>query len=79
MCISAVTAQEPLSGQTIVVSEPEDEAVFTEAIRSSREKYAKKVIEEKSQKVDATTETNSKPVVKKRSNGSVRDRDKKPS
>ena len=79
MRISAVTAQEPLSGQTIVVSEPEDEAVFTEAIRSSREKYAKKVIEEKSQKVDATTETNSKPVVKKRSNGSVRDRDKKPS
>ena len=46
MRIAAIKAQEPLSGETVVVNEPEDEEVFKEAMRSSREKYAKKVVVE---------------------------------
>ena len=44
MRIAAVTAQEPLSGQTLLLNEADDEAVFKDVVRSSREKYAKKVV-----------------------------------
>ena len=77
MRISAVTAQEPLSGQTLLLDEADDETVFKEAIRSSREKYAKKVDKEKAKPV-LTTKTNAS--TKKRTiTRSARDRDKKPS
>jgi hypothetical protein len=80
MRIAAVTAQEPLSGQTLLLNEADDEAIFKEAIRSSREKYAKKVVaKEKTQKTITATLTKSKPVTKKRSKNGMRDRYKRPS
>lgn len=80
MRISAVTAQEPLSGQTLLLNEADDEAVFKEAIRSSREKYAKKVVaKEKPQKTSTTITAKSKSTTKRRSKSGVRARDKKPS
>jgi len=80
MRIAAVTAQEPLSGQTIVVTEPEDETVFKEAIRSSREKYAKQVIvNEKAQKTSTTVTPKSVLTTKRHNKSGMRDRDKKPS
>ncbi len=44
MRIAGVTAQEPLSGQTLLLDEADNEAVFKEVVHSSREKYARKVI-----------------------------------
>jgi hypothetical protein len=80
MRISAVTAQEPLSGQTLLLNKADDEAVFKEAIRSSREKYAKKVVaKEKPQKTSTATTANPKSTTKRRSKSGVRARDKKPS
>lgn len=79
MRISAVTAQEPLSGQTLLLNETADETVFRETIRSSREKYAKKiVVKEKVKPTNAPTTTKSKPTAKQRSKSGARDRDKKP-
>ena len=40
--LSSVTAQEPLSGVTIVPEEPEDAAIAERAVSQSRKKYAKK-------------------------------------
>ena len=40
--ISAVTAQEPMSGVTVVVEEQGDELIAKRVIESSRELYAKK-------------------------------------
>ena len=80
MRIAAVTAQEPLSGQTLLLNEADDEAVFREAIRSSREKYAKKVVaKEKPQKTSTATTANPKSTTKRHSKSGVRARDKKPS
>ena len=80
MRIAAVTAQEPLSGQTLLLDEADDETIFKEAIRSSREKYAKKVVEKaktKNNKPDPTSKP--KDIKKQRtSNRKVRDRDRAP-
>lgn len=79
MRIAAVTAQEPLSGQTLLLDEADDETVFKEAIRSSREKYAKKIVsKEEPQKTSVATTTKPKPTSKRRSKSGVRDRDKQP-
>ena len=79
MRIAAVNAQEPLSGQTLLLDEADDETVFKEAIRSSREKYAKKIVaKEEPQKTSVATTTKPKPTSKRRSKSGVRDRDKQP-
>ncbi len=79
MRIAAVTAQEPLSGQTLLLDEADDEAVFKEAIRSSRERYAKKVVaKEKPQKTSTAITAKSKPTAKRPSKSGVRARDKQP-
>lgn len=41
--LSSVTAQEPLSGVTIVLKEPEDKVIAERVASQSREKYAKKL------------------------------------
>lgn len=79
MRIAAIKAQEPLSGETVVIHEPEDATVFKEVINSSREKYAKKV--EKEEKKDARPAI--APVIKntkkqRTTTRKTRDRDKKP-
>ncbi len=43
--ISAVTAQEPMSGVTVVVEEQGDESIARRVIELSRELYAKKIKE----------------------------------
>ena len=44
--ISAVNAQEPMSGMTVVVDETGSETIAMQVIESSRELYAKKIEEE---------------------------------
>ncbi len=79
MRIAAVTTQEPLSGQTLLLDEADDETIFKEAIRSSREKYAKKVVaKEKPQKTSTAITAKSKPTARRHSMSSGRDRDKQP-
>jgi len=80
MRIAAISAQEPLSGETVVVKEAEDEIVFKEVIRSSRKKYAKKAVpNEKLQKVSpATAVPKPSATTKQRSTNTSRERDKKP-
>ena len=80
MRIAAISAQEPLSGETVVVEEAEDEVIFKEVIRSSRKKYAKKVVPKtETQKTSAATQTITKPTTKRSSKRGVRARDSKPS
>jgi hypothetical protein len=81
MRIAAISAQEPLSGETVVVEEAADEIVFKEVIRSSRKKYAKKVVENtETKKTSAVPASKTADTKKQRvKNHRVRDRDKKPS
>jgi hypothetical protein len=81
MRIAAISAQEPLSGETVVVEEAADEIVFKEVIRSSRKKYAKKVVPKtETKKTSAVTASKTLDTKKQRvKNHRVRDRDKKPS
>lgn len=81
MRIAAISAQEPLSGETVVVEEAADEIVFKEVIRSSRKKYAKKVVLKTETKKTSTVPAPKTTDTKKQrvKNHRVRDRDKKPS
>lgn len=81
MRIAAISAQEPLSGETVVVEEAADEIVFKEVIRSSRKKYAKKVVAKtETKKTSAVPASKTADTKKQRvKNHRVRDRDKKPS
>ena len=81
MRIAAISAQEPLSGETVVVEEAADEIVFKEVIRSSRKKYAKKVVAKtETKKTGAVPAPKNTDTKKQRvKNHRVRDRDKKPS
>ena len=54
--ISAVTAQEPMSGVTVVVEEQGDELIAKRVIESSRELYAKKTEVAEVPKVKTQTE-----------------------
>jgi hypothetical protein len=47
--ISAVNAQEPMSGVTVVVKETGDESIARKVIETSRQLYAKKVEREEKQ------------------------------
>ena len=80
MRIAAISAQEPLSGETVVVEEAADEIVFKEVIRSSRKKYAKRIVAKVgTQKPSEVTQTSTKPTTKQNSKRGVRARDNKPS
>ena len=47
--ISAVNAQEPMSGMTVVIEEAGDESIAKRVIQTSRELYAKKAVPEEEQ------------------------------
>jgi len=73
MRIAAVHAQEPLSGQTLLLNEVDNEAVFKEVVYSSREKYARKVVtKEQAHKNKAFSTKNTSP------NTNTLQRDSKP-
>lgn len=63
--ISAVNAQEPMSGVTVVVNEPGDEAIAERVIDASRQLYAKKVEPEEQQPIESKQEDT--PTVSKKS------------
>ena len=54
--ISAVNAQEPMSGVTVVVNESGDEAIAERVIDASRRLYAKKVEQEEQQPTESKQE-----------------------
>jgi hypothetical protein len=79
MRIAAISAQEPLSGETVVVEEAADEIVFKEVIRSSRKKYAKKVVPKtETKKTSVAIQPSTKLVSKQSSKRGIRARDRKP-
>ena len=69
--ISAVNAQEPMSGMTVVIEEAGDESIAKRVIQTSRELYAKKAEPEEEQpsskpKQNNTTIAPKKPVKPKK-------------
>ena len=77
--ISAVNAQEPMSGVTVVVNEPGDEATAERVIDASRQFYAKKVEPEEQRptesKQEDTPKVSKKPIKPKKKRASKKSDD----